>query len=184
MLLIYHQDLIFIWTHCLATQPCSRSSAAAAAACCAATQQKDKHCSQKLPDLSLIYSPSLECVMNINLCTHCIMLRAGELRQLPFVDRKKLGSKTVVSVSLFAPALQLSLLPLVGLIFFFFGIRFRSYTKALLPVFNIKMEHFGHQDKKKLMCSIDYMTLEDLQALKYVGQQITNQCYKEDQPLY
>lgn len=34
------------------------------------------------------------------------------------------------------------------------------------------------------MCYIDYMIIEDLQALKYVVQQMTNQCYKEDQPLY
>lgn len=34
------------------------------------------------------------------------------------------------------------------------------------------------------MCYFDYMTIEDFQALKYAEQQITNQYYEEDQPLY
>lgn len=48
----------------------------------------------------------------------------------------------------------------------------------------MEIEEFGDQEKIISMHNIDCMTIEDLQALKYVVQQITNQCYKDDQPLY
>lgn len=118
--------------------------------CCAATKQKDKHCSQKLPELSLIYSTSLECIMNI-MWLHILIHRWAKVA--PICWWGKLSSKTVVSVSLSAPVLQLSPLPFVGFIYSS-GFRFGSYTKALLLGFNMEIEHFGDQEKNPYLCTV------------------------------